>query len=121
MVRAVGMIAKNENSNVKKGRWPSLLKCIQSLAYSLTLCIPFFISLSFCFSISALSPWLLCSFMPTRADARKQQQQEESGSAPVQSEVQNASVLADQDQRKTLKFGFSSKGGTSKVCMLENT
>ncbi|XP_030504493.1 uncharacterized protein LOC115719546 isoform X3 [Cannabis sativa] len=54
------------------------------------------------------------------ADARKQQQQlqqqqEESRVAAVASELKNASVVADQDQRKTLKFGFSSKGGTSKM------
>lgn len=55
------------------------------------------------------------------ADARKQQQhqqqqqQEESSSAPVSAEVRSASVLADQDQRKALKFGFSSKSGTSKM------
>lgn len=48
------------------------------------------------------------------ADARKQeqqlQQQEESGSAQQKS----ATALVDQDQRKALKFGFSSKGGFSK-------
>ncbi|PON69572.1 G patch domain-containing protein [Parasponia andersonii] len=53
------------------------------------------------------------------ADAHKQQQlqqqQEESGPPQVSSELKIASVLADQDQRKTLKFGFSSKGGTSKM------
>ncbi|ONI04125.1 hypothetical protein PRUPE_6G304400 [Prunus persica] len=55
------------------------------------------------------------------ADARKQQQQqqqqqqeEESGSAPASTELTSATTLADQDQRKALKFGFSSKGGTSK-------
>ncbi|XP_016651477.1 PREDICTED: G patch domain-containing protein 8 isoform X2 [Prunus mume] len=50
------------------------------------------------------------------ADARKQQQQqeEESGSAPGSTELTSATTLADQDQRKALKFGFSSKGGTSK-------
>lgn len=54
--------------------------------------------------------------MQYRADARKQeqqlQQQEESGSAQQKS----ATALVDQDQRKALKFGFSSKGGFSKVC-----
>ncbi|GMY22165.1 G patch domain-containing protein 8 isoform X1 [Fagus crenata] len=52
------------------------------------------------------------------ADARKQQQlqqqQEDSGPAPVPTEVRVTTTLADQEQRKTLKFGFSSKGGTSK-------
>ncbi|XP_054793203.1 uncharacterized protein LOC129321181 isoform X3 [Prosopis cineraria] len=52
------------------------------------------------------------------ADAQKQQQlqqqHEESGSAPVSSESRTATALADQDQRKTLKFGFSSKGSASK-------
>ncbi|CAL9003136.1 unnamed protein product [Prunus brigantina] len=53
------------------------------------------------------------------ADARKQQQQqqqqeEESGSALGSTELTSATTLADQDQRKALKFGFSSKGGTSK-------
>ncbi|RXH82101.1 hypothetical protein DVH24_036442 [Malus domestica] len=53
------------------------------------------------------------------ADARKQQQQlqqqqEESGPAPVSTELKSATTLADQDQRKALKFGFSSKGATSK-------
>lgn len=52
------------------------------------------------------------------ADARKQQQQlEESGSGTAQSNTpaRSATVLADQEQRKTLKFGFSSKGTASKV------
>ncbi|KAK9136535.1 hypothetical protein Sjap_007129 [Stephania japonica] len=46
------------------------------------------------------------------ADAHKQQQ-EQSGtnSASISS---GATALADQDQRKTLKFGFSSKAGPSK-------
>ncbi|KAE8010400.1 hypothetical protein FH972_006771 [Carpinus fangiana] len=49
------------------------------------------------------------------ADARKlQQKQEESVSSPVPTEVRGATALAVQDQRKALKFGFSSKGGTSK-------
>ncbi|KAF3454744.1 hypothetical protein FNV43_RR05192 [Rhamnella rubrinervis] len=52
------------------------------------------------------------------ADANKQQklqeQQEESGSTQLSTELKSASVVADQDQRKALKFGFSSKGGTSK-------
>ncbi|KAH7536987.1 hypothetical protein FEM48_Zijuj03G0044200 [Ziziphus jujuba var. spinosa] len=47
-------------------------------------------------------------------DAHKQQQQEESGSAQLSSEVKSTSLLADQEQRKSLKFGFSSKGGSSK-------
>ncbi|KAG8648345.1 G patch domain-containing protein 8 isoform X2 [Manihot esculenta] len=51
------------------------------------------------------------------ADARKQQQQqqvEESGSCQVSNSLRSATALADQDQRKALKFGFSSKGSTSK-------
>ncbi|KAA8545315.1 hypothetical protein F0562_020099 [Nyssa sinensis] len=44
------------------------------------------------------------------ADARKQQQQEqEQSGTPIVS-----TALVDQDQRKALKFGFSSKVGTSK-------
>lgn len=58
--------------------------------------------------------------MSISADSQKQQQlqqqQEEYGSAPVSSESRTATALADQDQRKTLKFGFSSKGSASKVC-----
>lgn len=57
--------------------------------------------------------------MPRRADAHKQQQQqqkeEESGSAPVSAAPSTATSLTNQDQRKALKFGFSSKGGTLKV------
>lgn len=53
------------------------------------------------------------------ADARKQQlqqqeQPEQSGTAVVSAPTRSATVLADQEQRKALKFGFSSKGGTSK-------
>ncbi|KAK0592021.1 hypothetical protein LWI29_012049 [Acer saccharum] len=46
------------------------------------------------------------------ADAHKQQQhrEEESGSAPVSA----GTAVTNQDQRKALKFGFSSKVGTSK-------
>ncbi|XP_057494363.1 uncharacterized protein LOC130779663 [Actinidia eriantha] len=52
-------------------------------------------------------------------DARKQQQQqqdqeEQSGTAVASTASRNATALADQDQRKALKFGFSSKGSTSK-------
>ncbi|KAL5582697.1 hypothetical protein UlMin_015139 [Ulmus minor] len=49
-------------------------------------------------------------------DARKQY--EESGSAPAapaSTETKISSILADKEQIKALKFGFSSKGGTSKV------
>ena len=54
--------------------------------------------------------------MPIRADARKQQQQEEeSGTTSVSTTLRSATPLAEQDQRKALKFGFSSKGGMSKV------
>ncbi|CAI9101388.1 OLC1v1038699C2 [Oldenlandia corymbosa var. corymbosa] len=49
------------------------------------------------------------------AGAHKQQQKsEESGTTPVINPVKSATALADQDQRKTLKFGFSAKGSTSK-------
>lgn len=60
------------------------------------------------------------------ADAHKQQQQqqkqqqdqqhqdEESGPAPVSTAPKTTTALANQDQRTALKFGFSSKGGTSK-------
>ncbi|OIV95322.1 hypothetical protein TanjilG_07478 [Lupinus angustifolius] len=52
------------------------------------------------------------------ADAQKQQQlqlQQESGSAPVSSESKTATALTDQEQRNTLKFGFSSKSSVSKI------
>ncbi|XP_034705882.1 G patch domain-containing protein 8 isoform X1 [Vitis riparia] len=51
------------------------------------------------------------------ADARKQQQQqeEESGNTAVSTTLRSATPLADQEQRKALKFGFSSKGGMSKA------
>ncbi|KAL5580339.1 hypothetical protein UlMin_012781 [Ulmus minor] len=42
-------------------------------------------------------------------------QQEESGSAPALTKTKSSSILADKEQRKALKFGFSSKGGTSKI------
>lgn len=49
------------------------------------------------------------------ADAHKQQQQQEQDeSGKTNDPVKNATVLADQDQRKVLKFGFSSKVGASK-------
>ncbi|KAL5060851.1 hypothetical protein RYX36_032455 [Vicia faba] len=53
------------------------------------------------------------------ADAQKQQRlqiQQESGSTPVSvsSESRTATALTDQEQRNTLKFGFSSKGFASK-------
>ncbi|XP_061366229.1 uncharacterized protein LOC133309463 [Gastrolobium bilobum] len=51
------------------------------------------------------------------ADAQKQQQlqlKQESGSAPVSSESRTATALTDQEQRNTLKFGFSSKSSASK-------
>jgi hypothetical protein len=68
--------------------------------------------------VSFLIALMFFSFWPSRADARKlQQKQEESVSSPVPTEVRGATALAVQDQRKALKFGFSSKGGTSKVCL----
>ncbi|KAF9681446.1 hypothetical protein SADUNF_Sadunf05G0002300 [Salix dunnii] len=52
------------------------------------------------------------------ADARKQeqhqQQEEESASARVSTSLRSGTVLVDQDQRRVLKFGFSSNGGISK-------
>ncbi|RYR02019.1 hypothetical protein Ahy_B06g080876 isoform E [Arachis hypogaea] len=53
-----------------------------------------------------------------RADAQKQQRlqlQQESGSASASSGSKTATALTDQEQRNTLKFGFSSKGTASKV------
>lgn len=65
----------------------------------------------------------LVSLMPISADAQKQQRlqlQQESGSTPVSvsSESRTATALTDQEQRNTLKFGFSSKGFASKVSWL---
>ncbi|KAK9073905.1 hypothetical protein SSX86_006499 [Deinandra increscens subsp. villosa] len=52
------------------------------------------------------------------ADAHKQQQQQQQqqqeDSEKSNNPVKNAAVLVDQDQRKALKFGFSSKVGASK-------
>ncbi|KAI4378088.1 hypothetical protein MLD38_015622 [Melastoma candidum] len=50
------------------------------------------------------------------ADAHKQklQQQDDPGLPEAPSATKNVTTLADQDQRKALKFGFSTKGGTSK-------
>lgn len=53
------------------------------------------------------------------ADARNQQQQqqqeqEESGKIPMSNVTRTATALAEGDQRKTLKFGFSTKPGPSK-------
>lgn len=48
------------------------------------------------------------------AGARKQQQQEQSEVSPASSTT-TATALAEQEQRQTLKFGFSSKVGTSKT------
>ncbi|KAG9160137.1 hypothetical protein Leryth_015028 [Lithospermum erythrorhizon] len=52
------------------------------------------------------------------ADARRQQEQQqkqEEIAAVPPSEEKIVTPLVDQDQRKTLKFGFSAKGGTSKT------
>ncbi|KAJ8752323.1 hypothetical protein K2173_003959 [Erythroxylum novogranatense] len=53
------------------------------------------------------------------AGARKQEEhqpqpKQDSVSTQVSTSVKSATALADQDQRKTLKFGFSSKGVSSK-------
>lgn len=58
--------------------------------------------------------------MSISADAQKQQRLQllqESGSEPVSSETRTATPLTDQEQRNALKFGFSSKGSASKVCL----
>ncbi|KAG8363968.1 hypothetical protein BUALT_Bualt19G0077600 [Buddleja alternifolia] len=53
-----------------------------------------------------------------KADVHKQQQQvqsqEEIGTITNPPAASSATVVADQDQRKVLKFGFSAKGSTSK-------
>ncbi|KAF9595207.1 hypothetical protein IFM89_037793 [Coptis chinensis] len=51
------------------------------------------------------------------ADAHKQQQQQQLQSAETlaASSLKSATAPADPEQRTTLKFGFSSKAGTSKV------
>ncbi|KVH95043.1 hypothetical protein Ccrd_002890 [Cynara cardunculus var. scolymus] len=49
------------------------------------------------------------------AHEQQQQQQQEDESGKTNHLVKNATVLADQDQRKALKFGFSYKVGASKV------
>ncbi|XP_041992796.1 G patch domain-containing protein 8-like [Salvia splendens] len=53
------------------------------------------------------------------ADTHKQQQQqmknqEEAGTHPATPAPSSATVVADQDQRKVLKFGFSAKGSAAK-------
>ncbi|XP_010551024.1 PREDICTED: G patch domain-containing protein 8 [Tarenaya hassleriana] len=57
--------------------------------------------------------------MAKMADARKQQQMqqqqlEDSGNAPASAPPKPVTAVTDHDQRKTLKFGFSSKGSVSK-------
>ncbi|KAD0514133.1 hypothetical protein E3N88_44143 [Mikania micrantha] len=52
-------------------------------------------------------------------DAHKQQQQQED-SEKNNHPMKNSTVLVDQDQRKALKFGFSSKLGASKVLTFSN-
>jgi len=77
-------------------------------------------SFSICFIVFkkfSLPYLFLYSSMQYRADAHKQeQQQEESASAQVSTSLRSGTALVDQDQRRALKFGFSSKGGLSKVC-----
>jgi len=66
----------------------------------------------------------LVSLMSISADAQKQQRlqlQQESGSGTASSESRTATALTDQEQRNTLKFGFSSKGSASKVCPPKKT
>lgn len=146
------MIGKNENSNVRRGKWLSLLKCIILNHFPRVKYICLFKLYPIFYSVGVLSTfWLTCFclcwgkkegegeggwhwilfviigpnwllFWTSRADAHKQQQllqqqQEDSGSAPVPTDGRGTTSLAVQDQRKTLKFGFSSKGGTSKVCL----
>ncbi|KAK6915737.1 G-patch domain [Dillenia turbinata] len=70
------------------------------------------------FPLFNFSHAILALFNVNSADARKQQQQQEqehSSVPPASSGQRSATALADQDQRKTLKFGFSSKGGSSKI------
>lgn len=43
------------------------------------------------------------------------QSQEEAGTIPPPPAPSSATAVADQDQRKVLKFGFSAKGSTAKV------
>jgi hypothetical protein len=117
MVQAVVMIGKSGNYNDRRGRWLSLHRCKHSYFPSqMHLIIQAFPCVFIVFKIFSLPHLFLHCFMQYRADARKQeqqlQQQEESGSAQQKS----ATALVDQDQRKALKFGFSSKGGFSKVC-----
>lgn len=54
-----------------------------------------------------------------RADTHKQlqqlQNQEEVGTVPTPPAPGSATAVADQDQRKVLKFGFSAKGSTTRV------
>lgn len=65
-----------------------------------------------------------------RADTHKQLQQlqnlEEVRADPTPPVPSSATAVADQDQRKVLKFGFSAKGSTTKVftgffCLLVQT
>ncbi|KAK4782457.1 hypothetical protein SAY86_016559 [Trapa natans] len=48
------------------------------------------------------------------AQKQKQQQQDNPGSSPALPVTRTATALADQEQRKVLKFGFSSKSSNSK-------
>ena len=100
------MIDRKENNNVKKKRWLSLHKC-RTLLWI------------FCLSVVFLIMLITFYDLLVRADAHRQQEhqqkQEEISIISALSAEKNATPLANQDQRKTMKFGFSAKGGTSKV------
>lgn len=125
---AVVMIDKKESSNVRRERWQSLLKCTHFSTSIFKLAVIFHISLisfldSKYFSYMSSDAHFCVSL--TRAGAHKkqkeQQNQEESGTIQASPVVKTATALADQDQRKTLKFGFSAKGGQSKVFVSWNS
>ncbi|WVZ05334.1 hypothetical protein V8G54_018680 [Vigna mungo] len=129
MVVVVEMIGKSENNSVKREKWQSLRKCIHLLLCPFIF-IPFLplfslwvggqgVNILFFIDFPLVLSWFLVSLMSISADAQKQQRlqlQQESGSGTVSSESRTATALTDQEQRNTLKFGFSSKGSGSKVC-----
>lgn len=71
----------------------------------------------FSFVIRVFSMEIFFYFFSNRADARKQQleNQEESRDISMPVAARSATLVADQDQRKALKFGFSAKSSASKV------
>lgn len=119
------MTGRKRNNYGKKRKWQSLLRCILLYFKKKEKKLEYFLMMTFLLrfiTVDSDFSHLSCFIKYFRADAhkqKKQQEQQEQSAVPNDSgKTSSGTALVDQDQRQTLKFGFS-RLGASKVSITD--